>query len=38
MNIYLDNEMPLYIVPRKDAIIVGGTYEEGEETEETSLR
>ena len=35
MNIYLDNEMPLYIVPRKDAIIVGGTYEEGEETEET---
>jgi D-amino-acid oxidase len=35
MNIYLDNEMPLYIVPRKDAIIVGGTYEEGVETEET---
>ncbi|MBG9377501.1 FAD-dependent oxidoreductase [Panacibacter sp. DH6] len=28
MDIYLDNEKPLYIVPRKDAIIVGGTYEE----------
>lgn len=28
MPIYLDNEMPLYIVPRKDAMIVGGTYEE----------
>lgn len=27
-NLYLDNEMPLYIVPRKDAIIIGGTYEE----------
>ena len=27
--IFLDNEMPLYIVPRKDAIIIGGTYEEG---------
>lgn len=26
--IYLDNEKPLYIVPRKDAMIVGGTYEE----------
>lgn len=25
---YLDNETPLYIVPRKDAIIIGGTYEE----------
>lgn len=25
---YLDNETPLYIVPRQDAIIVGGTYEE----------
>ncbi len=25
--IYLDNEKPLYIVPRKDAMIVGGTYE-----------
>lgn len=29
LPIYLDNEKPLYIVPRKDAIIVGGTYEEG---------
>jgi D-amino-acid oxidase len=28
MPIYLDNEMPLYLVPRKDAMIVGGTYEE----------
>jgi D-amino-acid oxidase len=27
--IYLDNEMPLYVVPRQDAVIVGGTYEEG---------
>ncbi len=26
--IYLDNEKPLYIVPRKDAMIVGGTYED----------
>lgn len=26
--VYLDNEMPLYIVPRKDAMIIGGTYEE----------
>lgn len=36
MPIYLDNEMPLYIVPRKDAMIVGGTYEENiyEETTE----
>lgn len=33
--IYLDNEKPLYIVPRKDAIIVGGTYEERVETETT---
>ena len=34
--LYLDNEMPLYVVPRKDAIILGGTYEEGisEETTE----
>jgi len=34
--IYLDNEKPLYIVPRKDAMIVGGTYEENifEETTE----
>lgn len=35
MFIYLDNEKPLYIVPRKDAIIIGGTYEEGIETDET---
>ena len=27
--IFLDNEIPLYIVPRKDAIIIGGTFEEG---------
>ncbi len=27
--IFLDNELPLYIVPRQDAIIVGGTFEEG---------
>jgi D-amino-acid oxidase len=27
--IFLDNELPLYIVPRKDALIIGGTYEEG---------
>ncbi len=35
LPIYLDNEMPLYIVPRKDAIIIGGTYEENEEAEIT---
>ena len=35
LPIYLDNEKPLYIVPRKDAIIVGGTYEERIETETT---
>ncbi|MFT4152435.1 FAD-dependent oxidoreductase [Parafilimonas sp.] len=29
MPIYIDNETPLYIVPRKDAMIVGGTYERG---------
>lgn len=28
MPVYLDNERPLYLVPRKDAMIVGGTYEE----------
>jgi D-amino-acid oxidase len=28
-SIFLDNELPLYIVPRKDAIIIGGTYEAG---------
>ncbi|MDQ6902096.1 MAG: FAD-binding oxidoreductase [Bacteroidota bacterium] len=27
--VFLDNEFPLYIVPRKDATIIGGTYEEG---------
>ena len=35
LPIYLDNEKPLYIVPRKDAIIIGGTYEERVETETT---
>lgn len=35
LPIYLDNEKPLYIVPRKDAIIVGGTYEVSEEAEIT---
>ena len=35
MHIYLDNETPLYLVPRHDAIIVGGTYEEGEELLQT---
>ena len=33
--IYLDNEKPLYIVPRKDAMIVGGTYEENMYEEKT---
>jgi D-amino-acid oxidase len=28
MPIFLDNEQPVYIVPRKDATIIGGTYEE----------
>jgi len=32
MPVYLDNEKPLYVVPRKDATIVGGTYEPGVET------
>ena len=27
-SIFLDNQTPTYIVPRKDATIVGGTYEE----------
>lgn len=39
-DIYLDNEMPLYIVPRKDTIIIGGTYEEhiyDEITEEKTI-
>ena len=35
LPIYLDNEEPLYVVPRKDAIIIGGTYEPGVETETT---
>ncbi len=30
-TIFLDNELHTYIVPRKDAIIIGGTYEEGVE-------
>lgn len=29
-HIFLDNQTPAYIVPRKDATIVGGTYEENE--------
>jgi len=33
--IYLDNEKPLYLVPRKDAMIVGGTYEENMYEEKT---
>lgn len=28
LPIFLDNEKPQYIVPRKDIIIIGGTYEE----------
>ncbi|HVX25680.1 MAG TPA: FAD-dependent oxidoreductase [Parafilimonas sp.] len=39
--IYLDNEKPLYLVPRKDAMIVGGTYEEyiyEEETEPSTIQ
>ncbi len=38
--IFLDNQTPSYIVPRKDATILGGTYEEGvfeATTEEASL-
>lgn len=35
MPIYLDNEKLLYVVPRIDAVIVGGTYEEGVESELT---
>ncbi|MEP6513836.1 MAG: FAD-dependent oxidoreductase [Parafilimonas sp.] len=35
LNILLNTEKPLYIVPRKDAIIIGGTYEDGIETENT---
>jgi D-amino-acid oxidase len=29
-HIFLDNQTPAYLVPRKDATIVGGTYEENE--------
>ncbi len=39
--ILLDNQTPAYVVPRKDATIVGGTYEENvfdERTEEESLK
>ncbi|HWB26747.1 MAG TPA: FAD-dependent oxidoreductase [Chitinophagaceae bacterium] len=39
-HIFLDNQTPAYIVPRKDATIVGGTYEENvydEKTEQESL-
>jgi D-amino-acid oxidase len=39
--IYLDNEKPLYLVPRKDAMIVGGTYEENtfeEKTEPSTIQ
>lgn len=28
-HIFIDNQTPSYMVPRKDATIVGGTYEEG---------
>lgn len=28
LPVYLDNETPLYVVPRKDAMIIGGTYEQ----------
>ena len=33
--IFLDNQTPTYIVPRKDATIIGGTYEENINTEST---
>ena len=39
-HIFLDNQTPSYIVPRKDATIVGGTYEENvydERTEKEGL-
>jgi D-amino-acid oxidase len=29
MPIVLDDEQPFYLVPRKDGLIIGGTYEEG---------
>lgn len=34
-SIFLDNQTPTYIVPRQDATIVGGTYEEHIDTETT---
>ena len=34
-HIFLENEKPCYMVPRKDAIIVGGTYEEHADIEKT---
>ena len=37
-EIFLDNEKPLYVVPRRDATLIGGTYEEGVETAETETR
>ncbi|MBC7650856.1 MAG: FAD-binding oxidoreductase [Deinococcales bacterium] len=39
-SIFLDNQTPTYIVPRKDATIIGGTYEENigiEITEQVTL-
>ncbi len=35
-SIFLDNQTPCYIVPRKDATIIGGTYEEHEYNEATN--
>ncbi|HRI20752.1 MAG TPA: FAD-dependent oxidoreductase [Panacibacter sp.] len=35
LNLFIDNEKPMYVVPRKDAIIIGGTYEENVETDTT---
>lgn len=35
LPVYLDNEKPLYLVPRKDVIVVGGTYEENVDEEKT---
>lgn len=38
--IFLDNQTPAYVVPRKDATIIGGTYEENvydEKTEQEGL-
>jgi D-amino-acid oxidase len=32
-RVFLDNQTPCYIVPRKDATIIGGTYEEHEYNE-----